>query len=326
MEKDLRNSFTREIDIPTEELNQAISRGIERGERYRKSKKYIKPIKRTSMFTAGAAAMVLISGFMFAPVTNVLAHVPIIGDIYANYQMPIGQELAEQQLITELNQTVENNGVKMSITSIFYDGAYVGLTFKATGKNLSDSIGGDTGPESGYTYEMVKGDDSTTWPGTMGSLTKQGNDYVGAIILENPDLDQPSSLNLPITFTHMAGVRGEWSFQLSAKKLPSKEIDINQAVYSAQEEYSVELKNIQIGKTNALITYEARHSDGKEVENLHFEIVDNHGEKVSLSTISDSKVIFEMDSKQPPTFLLVKPFYQIGKDAVELDEVKVELK
>ena len=57
--------------------------------------------------------------------------------------MPIGQELAAKQLITELNEVVEDNGVKMRITSTFYDGQYIGLTFKATGENLSDTIGGE---------------------------------------------------------------------------------------------------------------------------------------------------------------------------------------
>ena len=77
--------------------------------------------------------------------------------------MPIGQELASEQLITELHETVENNGVKMTVTSIFYDGQYIGLTFKATGDHLEDTIGGDRvgAPESGFTYEMFDRTDTS---------------------------------------------------------------------------------------------------------------------------------------------------------------------
>ena len=62
----------------------------------------------------------------------------------------------------------------MSITSIFYDSQYVGLTFKATGENLSDTIGGEKAPESGYAIEMFDRTDETTWwGGIYGILNKR---------------------------------------------------------------------------------------------------------------------------------------------------------
>lgn len=76
------------------------------------------------------------------------------------------------------------------MTSIFYDGQQVGLTFKATGESLADTIGEENAPESGYTYEMFDRTDETTWwCGTMGSLIKEGDGYTGAMILENPNTD-----------------------------------------------------------------------------------------------------------------------------------------
>ncbi|MEH7236695.1 DUF4179 domain-containing protein [Bacillus sp. JJ1562] len=322
MEKDLFN----EIEIPKQELNFAIDKGIERGERSRKNRKYIKPLKRTSIFTTGAAAVLLASGFIFSPVNQVLAQVPIIGGIYENYQMPIGQDLAAEQLITEINETVENNGVKMSITSIFYDGSYVGLTFKASGENLSNTFGGETGPESGYSYKMFDGKDESGWGSAMGTTTKQGDDYVAAMILQNPNEKNPEELTLPITFTHMAGVHGKWSFNLSIKKLPSREIELNQSLFSSNNEYSLHFKDINIGKTNAILTYEELKTAGIEGENLHFAIVDDQGVKISLNSVSNSTIIFEIDSKNPPKFIQVKPSYKIGKEEISLGTLKVDLK
>ncbi|THE10754.1 DUF4179 domain-containing protein [Bacillus timonensis] len=321
MGKDLFN----EMEIPTHELHSAIEKGIERGDRFRKKRKYIQPLKRTSLITSGAAAVLLVSGFIFSPINQVLAQVPIIGGIYENYQMPIGQNLAAEQLITEINETVENNGVKMSITSIFYDGSYVGLTFKAAGENLSDTFGGETGPEPGYAYEMFDGKDESGWGGVMGTLTKQGNDYVGAMILETHNVKNSEELTLPITFTHMAGVQGEWSFNLSVKKLPSREIELNQTLFSSNKEYSVHFNDINIGKTNAILTYEQLETAGIEGENLQFDIVDNQGEKLSLNTVSNSKIIFEMDSKNPPKIIQVKPTYKIGNEKIELGTLKINL-
>lgn len=322
MEKDLFN----EIEIPKQELNAAIKRGIERGERFRRKRKYIQPLKRTSIFTTGAAALLLASGFIFSPVNQVLAQVPLIGGIYENYQMSIGQDLASEQLITEINETVENNGVKMSITSIFYDGSYVGLTFKASGENLSDTFGGETGPESGYSYKMFDGKDESGWGGTMGALSKQGNDYVGAMILKNPTEKNPDELTLPITFTHMAGVQGEWSFNLPVEKLPSREIELNQTLYSSNNAYSMLLRDISIGKTNAILTYEELETAGVEGENLQVDIIDDQGENLSLYSVSSSYMIFEIDSKNPPKFIQVQPSYKLGNKEIKLGELKIDLK
>jgi hypothetical protein len=322
MEKDLFN----DIEIPKQELHFAIEKGIKRGERFRRKSKYIQPLRRTTFFTTGAAALLLASGFIFTPVNQVLAQVPIIGGIYDNYQMTIGQNLATEQLITEMNQTVENNGVKMSITSIFYDGSYVGITFKASGENLSDTFGGETGPEPGYSFDMFDGKDTSAWGGTIGTLTKQGNNYVGAMILENRNEKSPDELTLPITFTHMAGVQGEWSFNLSVEKLPSREIELNQTVFSSNNAYSLHFKDINIGKTNAILTYEVVSTAGVEGENLHFEVVSNQDKNISLNTVSNSKIIYEIDSKNPPEFIEVRPSYKIGNKEISLDTLKVELK
>ncbi|WP_010676636.1 DUF4179 domain-containing protein [Bacillus timonensis] len=322
MGKDLFN----EMEIPTHELRSAIEKGIERGDKFRKKRKYIQPLKRTSLITSGAAAVLLVSGFIFSPINQVLAQVPIIGGIYENYQMPIGQDLAEEQLITEINETVEDNGVKMSITSIFYDGSYVGLTFKASGENLSDTFGGETGPEPGYAYEMFDGKDESGWGGVMGTLTKQGNDYVGAMILETRNVKNSEELTLPITFTHMAGVFGEWSFNLSVKKLPSREIELNQTLHSSNNDYSLLLRDINIGKTNAILTYEEIETAGVEGENLHFAIVDEQGENLSLNSVSNSTIIFEIDSKKPPKFIQVQPSYKLGNKEVHLDALTIDLK
>ena len=320
-----KNLF-KDIEIPTGEILLAIDKGVERGEKARHMSKQKGTLKRMSFFTSAAAAMILASGFVFSPITNVLAQVPVLGSIYEKYQMPIGQELASDQLITEINETVENQGVSMSITSIFYDGQYVGLTFNAIGENLADSIGGERTPESGYAYEMFDRKDETTWwGGSMGALTKQDNGYTGAMILENPNMDSVDSLTLPITFTNIAGVQGEWSFNLSVEKLPTKEIDIAQSVSSMNEAYRINFDKIVVGQTNATLSYEIMNTPGIEGEQLELNILDSQGSSVSKNAISDSKAIFLIDHEKTD-FVLVEPIYKIGTKEIKLDTLKINLK
>lgn len=325
MQKNLFDSSTNDIELPKDEMMLAIDRGIERGEKFRKTNKLTSVLKRTSFFTSTAAALLLTSGFIFSPVTNVLAQVPLIGGIYEKYHWQMGQELASEQLITEINETAQNNGVEMVITSIFYDGSYVGLTFNATGETLSDSIGGENSPESGYEYEMFDGKDTSTWEGTMGSLTKEGDGYVGALILNNPNSIAESSLTLPITFTHIAGVRGEWAFNLAVEKLPSKQYAIEQTVASEDGKYQIELQSINVGQTNAILSYNLLSTAGVEGEVFHLKIYDSIGEELLQNNLSHSKAIFDMISGNANDFITVETSFKIGDKEIELEALKINL-
>ncbi|MER2263309.1 MAG: DUF4179 domain-containing protein [Psychrobacillus sp.] len=325
MQKNLFNSITNDIEVPREDMMRAIEKGIDRGEKFRTRNKRTSIIKRTSIFTSAAAVMLLSSGFIFSPVTHVLAQMPLIGGIYENYQMQIGQELASDQLISEIKETAQDNGVEMTISSIFYDGSYVGITFKATGEALSDTIGGEKGPESGFTYEMFDGKDTSTWPGAMGSLTKEGDGYMGALILENPNNNAESSLNLPITFTHIAGVYGEWSFNLSAERLPSKQYAIGQTVTSEDGKYQIEFKSINVGETNAILSYTILNTAQIEGEVFNLDVYGADGDKLSLNSLSDSNVIFEVSSENTGQLITVEPSFKIGDEEIQLDKLKINL-
>lgn len=325
MRKNLFESSTNDIEVPREEMMRAIEKGIDRGEKFRIHNKRTSILKRTSFITSAAAALLLASGFVLSPVTNVLAQMPLIGGIYENYQMQIGQDLASDQLITEIKETAQDNGVEMTISSIFYDGSYVGITFKATGEALSDTIGGENGPESGFTYEMFDGKDTSTWPGAMGSLTKEGDGYVGALILENPNNNAESPLNLPITFTHIAGVYGEWAFNLSAERLPLKQYTIGQSVTSEDGKYQIEFRSINVGKTNAILSYTILNSAQIEGEVFDLEIYDANGDKLSRNSLSDSNVIFEVSSENTVQYITVEPSFKIGDEEIQLDKLKINL-
>ena len=326
MQKNLFDCITEDIEVPKEKMMGAINKGLERGEKFRKNKKRSRSVlKRTSFFTSAAAVLLLTSGFIFSPVTNVLAQIPLIGGIYEKYHMEIGQELASKQLITEINETAKDKGVEMVITSIFYDGSYVGLTFKATGENLADSIGGDSSPESGFTYEMFDGKDTSTWPGTKGSLTKEDDGYVGVLILSNPNPTPESSLTLPITFTHIAGVRGEWAFNLAVERIPSKQYNLQQTVTSKDGKYQIEFESIDVGKTNAILSYTILNTAKIEGEVFHLDIYDSNGLKLLNNSLSHSKGIFEIHSENTTEFLTVEPSFRIGEEEIQIDSLMINL-
>lgn len=318
MHKDLHK-----IEVPKDEVFQAIQLGIEEAQQLEKKAKRTKVTKHMTYFTSTAAALLLASGFVFTPVSNVLAQVPLIGNIYEKYQMSIGEQLAHEQLLTEMSLIANDQDIQVEITSIFYDTAYIGITFKATGA-VTDKIGGDRAPEAGFTYEMFDGKDTSSWGGALGTLTKIENGYTGALILDVPANITEDVISFPITFTHMAGVRGEWSFDLAVEKLPFKQQIINQQITSQNKELSITFDDIQIGQTNARISYTAKFESTFEGQTFTFEAYDMNGEKISFNQISDNTLLLELP--KDTTSLKIVPVLKINDAKTEqLKPIRIDL-
>ena len=318
MHKDLH-----EIEVPKDEVYQAIQLGIKQAQKLEIKAKRKKITKHMTYFTSAAAALLLASGFVFTPVSNVLAQVPLIGGIYEKYQMSIGEQLAHEQLLTETSLVANDQDIQVEITSIFYDTAYVGITFKATGA-VMDTIGGNKAPEAGFTYEMFDGKDTSTWGGALGTLTKTENGYTGALILDVPNNVTEDVISLPITFTHMAGVRGEWSFDLAVDKLPFKQQLINQQVTSKSKELSIMFEDIQIGQTNAIIAYTANFEPTIEGQTYTFESYDMNGEKISFNQISDTTLLLEIPKDM--TSIKIVPILKTNETKTEqLKPITIDL-
>ena len=59
---------------------------------------------------------------------SVLASAPLIGGIFQQFNDKTGMELAHQQAVTELDQSMTKNGVTVKLTSAYFDGVAVSIT------------------------------------------------------------------------------------------------------------------------------------------------------------------------------------------------------
>ncbi len=319
----MQNDLFDEIEVPKVEVALAIQQGISKGKNVQNYRKNKSITKKLSIFGSVAAA-VLASGLVIAPIGNVLAQVPFIGDYYQKLQMPIGEEIASEQLITEINDSVTNNGVTMTITSAFNDGHFLGITFKASGENLTGQIGGDNAPESGYTFDLfTQGDDTDGFDGTMGPLVKEGDDYIGAIIFNN---DQVKNLTvLPITFTYITGVFGEWKFNVPIEALPSKILTLQQTSTSNNKDYIVQFTDAIINKASVIVNFDIQMQAGVEGEHLLFRTkVKTKNGYASLTSEGDHSIVIEkgIDTEK----IILEPYFKIDKKEINLTPVEIDLK
>ena len=140
------------IEVPKEAVFQAISQGIKQAEKPRRKKRMI-----IGALTAAAATLIIGSGFVSPTANQVLAKTPILGELYKKFDDKLGMKLAEEDMVTNLNETITKNGVTLKVTSAYFDGfqvTIVGEVYKK-GKwpaNEPDEISFD------MNFENYKGD------------------------------------------------------------------------------------------------------------------------------------------------------------------------
>ncbi|MFZ3579093.1 DUF4179 domain-containing protein [Virgibacillus sp. DJP39] len=280
MDKEHFEKEMNKIEVPKHELFNAIDQGIEKGKRKKNKKKSKR--KLTAIVSSSAAATFLASGLVFAPITNVFASVPVIGSIYEKLSLQIGKELLASDLITDINQEATSNGVKVKVTSAYYDGNVIGITFEASGEDVSyDELKGERGPEAGYSYHLFDGVEQKQWSASMTGLTKTANGYAGAIELFNPNAKLPKDYTLPLTFSYMAGAKGNWKFDVPVERIPFDSINAEGDDVSIHGDYALKMKSVVKGKATTMLEYDVELPEVGKEDNVRLTVYDNFGNELS---------------------------------------------
>lgn len=305
-----------EIELPEDEIFAAVSRGIKVGkEKKRKKGRYSR--KSAAIFSTAAASAVLASGFIFTPVTNVLASVPLLGSIYENFSFSIGRELASAELVTELNEKATSNGVSITLTSVFFDGNVVGVTFKAEGDTLPEKwVEGPNGPASGYRQYLFDGSESKQWPGAHSGIVKTGDGYIGSMEFYHQAKELPADFTLPLTFDYMAGQKGEWKFDVPVKRIPNETAAVKAESKNGDEELVIH--SVSKGKATTLLEYETVLSDehdrisirvkddqGNELPRSHGDMIDSEVKNGKVHTVQRS--LFSAALPEETEYLIIDP-------------------
>lgn len=312
MNKEWFNEQLTNIEVPKEEVFAAIHRGIVLGkDEIKKTKKKFQP-KKVAYIVSIAASLLFVSGFVFQPITAVLASVPIIGSIYENFDSEIGKKLDSKELVDKLNVKASDNGVDVTVTSAYYDGNNIGITFKADGKELSDTLANNAGPELGYSLQLFDGVEQKQWAGSREPLMKKGDEYIGAMTLEYPLKTLPSNFNLPLTFTYMGGKKGNWRLDVPIKQIPVEKIKSSAVSSSHDNAYSLKMESVIKGKATTIINYQTRVADKNDTLNMR--VYDNHGKRLFLHQVDHGRATFRSEIDSKANYLMIYPEFNKYED------------
>lgn len=289
-EKQFEKEISR-IEVPQFEVLQAIDKGIKNGRKAKRGTTRFNA-KTVGAVTSIAASAFLASGLIFAPVSNVLAAVPVIGSIYEKFGLQIGAELEESDLITKLNQAASSNGVDVTVTSAYYDGNVMGITFTAQGDGMTVDPTKDIGPESGYSFHLFDGVEQNQWTSAMTQLVPAEGGYTAAMEFFNPEADLPADFNLPLTFNSMGGVQGEWKFNIPLEQISAETIITEAGSQLEGTEYALKMKSVEKGEGTTQLNYETNlplDGAGDEIRLTVFDDLGNRLSKTHADVLSESE-------------------------------------
>lgn len=274
MKEKLLQERYEEIEVPQEDVRHAIRNGIQKANvNYTPSKRGGKSWRL--IFSIAAALVLVASSFIISPVSQVLANVPLLGSLYSNFNDLVGRNLESQQLITQLNETTSNKGIDVTITSAYYDGGVIGVTFDLTGDIKED----ESGQYSAF-YEIFGGDSSISDSKEIVYLNSTESGFTGHIQHYYPKNDLPEYSTIPIEFKRVGEVEGIWKFDVPIEQLPFEVIELEENRYNEGENVSLTFDSIIVGKASITLNYTAKFLESEENNQVRLEVYDDQGKRI----------------------------------------------
>ncbi|HET7628621.1 MAG TPA: DUF4179 domain-containing protein [Bacillales bacterium] len=319
------------IEVPKDDVATAIRKGIGRVESERRVQRKKKRVPATIASIAAAAVLFLSLGFFNPAVGHVMADVPLLGKLYGNDS--IGNDLASQQLVTMLNEQASDHGIDVSITSAYYDGSVIGITFKAKGDIQPKP---ESKRELFAFYEIFGGDPNIDDSKELAATKKTKDGYIGHIRFNYPKVDLPKHATVPVTFLQIGDQKGKWNFNVPIQQLPYEVIKFQQTTSSEDGDLKVRFDSLVSGKSSSALNYTASFPAADINDQVRLRIYDDKGRQVRIvsdgieltSKIVDGKEIVQSRSILPKNLIGKSEFLEIHPDIalyakdqfVELDE------
>ncbi|MBT2757458.1 DUF4179 domain-containing protein [Mesobacillus foraminis] len=265
------NDAIEQIPVPKEKVFNAISKGINKDVDRGHGKK-----KKALAGTAIAAAILgitLASGFFNPAMNKVLAKAPLIGGIFQEFDDPRGVELANQDAVTQLNQSLTKHGVTVKLTSAYFDGNVVSITgFVDDGVEKGHNEKGEVSFD--VNFEHNKGDNDP-WLNGSKDLRKVKGGYKFQWKMEYPYKSFKENFTLPITIHSINGIKGDWNFNVPIQQEKNSTLVINQEKGYPEDEVKIRIKEILTAKTTSSLIYET--VEKYKGDYIDIQVVDNKG-------------------------------------------------
>ncbi|MBM7604850.1 hypothetical protein JOC75_002854 [Metabacillus crassostreae] len=242
-----------QIKVPKEKVFNAIDKGLQKSEQMRKMKK---KVLVSSVAVAALLGITVASGFFNPTMNKVLAKAPLIGGIFQEFDDSIGMELANQDAVTKLNQSLTKNGVTVKLTSTYFDGNVVSITgFVDKSVEKGDNEIGEVSFD--VNFEHNKGDNDPWLNGLSTDIkeVEQGYNFQWKMNYPYKTIKE-DEFTLPITIHYINGIKGEWKFNIPIQQEKTSTISIMKEKEYPEDDVQIRIKEIDNAKASSALIYE----------------------------------------------------------------------
>lgn len=289
MEKKPFQEEYEKIKVPKEDVLKAIQTGVRRANSTETPKRNKNRLKA---YMLSAATIFIASSLIFPSMSQVMAEVPLLGKVYMNFNDLVGRNLATQQLITDLNQKASSKGIDVSISSAYYDGAVIGVTFNVDGNVKTEQDGRLIG-----LYEIFEGQEGISESKELVYMDPTEKGYSGHIQLTYPKSELPPDTTFPLTFMSIGEEEGDWKFDIPIKQLAYETIKANEESRNIRANVKIHFDSVIIGKASSAINYTATFPNEGKSDQVRLEVYNDKGKEIRW--LSNSNVdVATTDSEQ----------------------------
>ena len=284
------NNIKEMIKIP-KELDNAVLKGFEMGKREKKKEKQKLIFKRSAI-----AAGVIAAGTTMAGIINpdIVSAIPIVGDVFEYFNYGVYKQASNkyEELGDDVNITVEDKGVKVTINKVVLDDNILLASLLIESDKF---IGYDESrsPQDFLNMDLnvlINGE----MPSSCGPKVTIVNESTAAAILEVnvSDIDLGNEVNIDLDINNFTRGRktlakGSWDFNIKTIKGSESNIyEVNKSLNLINEEINIE--KLVVTPLNNRLIFSGITSDYENfrVDENKFIVRDNNGKILLLDLTS----------------------------------------
>lgn len=205
-----------QLPVPTSAVNAAIQRGVVSAPRRRHRVRRL--FLAAAILVLGTVGIATANPGVGQAVTQAVSNAAWLSEFYLLHGgVNSARVFHVNGTATALNQQVTSHGLTVRLVEAYYSGKAIGITGEVTGmthgqiyQNGEDELGLDN--------------QITPVPGVQADSLDFAPTKTGYRFTETYRITRakaPTSLRLPLTITHVNGVRGDWRFKLNFQQKPA---------------------------------------------------------------------------------------------------------
>ncbi|MCY8506442.1 DUF4179 domain-containing protein [Bacillus atrophaeus] len=326
MEKHQVKQLYDDIEVPKKALKKAIHQAVVRAENEtntRRRFKWARTITNGMAIAAVVCILYLTSGLFLPSVNKAMGSIPIVGQIYKDFQDKVGLSLFKSNLVTALNEKAESRGITVSVNSSYYDAGQLVYNFTV------DNFQSDE-KEIMYDVDEASYNDNFSINYDSLMLKKLNNkQYAGQLRIYTNGTEIKNGDTLPFVITHINEIQGNWRFKLPITKKNASYLESSKVVSAYHNRYQFSNIQVENGKLGSVLQFTidyqgiAKH-DTVEINEVKDDLGNTYEMTSSNIELGDRKKVTERTVRAKGQTQLKSPINPKAKKLTLIADIRSE--